>query len=392
LGFYRFLLNIYRSVRNRKSLAPLLNVNLIDKAKGQTFRSALLSYITHPFNIEQSDPKFLTHINYWHSQEIVRILNSMGYEVDIIDFRDKAFIPSKNYDLFIGHGGINFEKIYQYLEEATVKVYFSTGSYWKFHNEQELLRLKALNKRRGSNLQPDRIIKSTEERGLSLADGIIGIGNNRVKKTYNFPQVYMVNSTALDNHHYDVNLKNLEKGRENYVYYAGSGCIHKGLDLLLEAFSQLEEHLWVCSEIDREFENVYQMELYNTNNIHLVGWMQPRSDLYYDVLDKCNYVILPSCSEGGPGSIVECMNLGLVPVVSLNSGIDVENYGIYLDPCNIEQIIRNVKYLSSVSLDAITMMSSQSRNAAKTTYSQVAFSNGFKQALEEIKFKKDQGV
>ena len=48
-------------------------------------KKALLSYIVHPFSISRDDPRFFQHINVQHAQEIVRILNEMGYAVDVID-------------------------------------------------------------------------------------------------------------------------------------------------------------------------------------------------------------------------------------------------------------------------------------------------------------------
>ena len=87
-------------------------------------KRVLLSYIVHPFSIPRDAPRFLRHINIWRAQEIVRILNQLGYIVDVVDYRDTSFVPRKKYDLFIGHGGINFEKIAQRLPDSTIKIYF----------------------------------------------------------------------------------------------------------------------------------------------------------------------------------------------------------------------------------------------------------------------------
>ncbi len=355
-----------------------------DDAKSLTKR-ALVAYIVEPFSIAKDDPHFLSHINMWCAQEMVRVLNQLGYTVDVVDYRDASFIPRKKYDLFIGHGGINFEKIAQRICDSTTKIYFSTGCYWKFHNEQELARFAALSERRGVNLPGDRFIKNSEEGALLIADGIIGIGNDFTRKTYaGFSPVIMLNGTSLFDDHYERHYKDFEAGRAHFLYFAGSGPVHKGLDLLLEGFVGLEQHLWICSKIGQQFEKVYSDELHNLRNIHLVGWVQPRSPKFYELMSTCNYVIFPSCSEGQAQSIVECMNQGLIPVVTQACGLDVEGCGVILDPCTIEEITRVVLRLASLSGDQCKMMSVKARRAATSNFSEYAFANNMKNALQRV--------
>ena len=348
-------------------------------------KRALLSYVVHPFSIPRDDPRFLSHINIWRAQEIVRILNQLDYIVDVVDYRDTKFVLHKKYDLFIGHGGINFEKIGEQLPDTTTKIYFSTGCYWKFHNEQELVRFAALQERKGVNLPPDRLITHKEEKALLAADGIIGIGNDFTRKTYSsFSPVIMLNGTSLPDVYYERHDKDFEKGRVHFLYFAGGGPVHKGLDLLLEAFVGLDQHLWICSTISQQFTEVYSNELYDYSNIHLVGWIQIRSAIFYELMNTCNYVILPSCSEGQAHSVVECMNHGLIPVVSQACGLDVDDYGVLLDPCTIEEITRVVLRLSSLSPAQCKTMSVKARRAAVSDFSEHAFTKNIKNAIQDI--------
>jgi glycosyltransferase involved in cell wall biosynthesis len=194
----------------------------------------------------------------------------------------------------------------------------------------------------------------------------------------------MINNTALRDDHYDEIDKNFVKGRDHFLYFAGPGNIHKGLDLLLEAFSKLEQHLWICSKMDKKFVDVYSNELYDCENIHLIGCVQLRSVQFYEVMQTCNYAILPSCSEGGAHSIIECMNQGLIPVVSRACGLDVNNYGLILAPCTLEEICRMVRRLSSYSATQCREMSVKAREAAVTAFSEIAFHQNLRHALESI--------
>ncbi len=313
---------------------------------------------------------------------MVRVLNQLGFIVDVVDYRDEGFAPSQRYDLFIGHGGINYVKIAGRLHASATKIYFSTGCYWKFHNEQELARFSALRERRGVTLPPDRLITTSEEEALLAADGIVGIGNDFTKNTYvGYSPITMINGTSLFDDHYDQHDKNFDKGREHFLYFARSGNVHKGLDLLLEAFADLRQHLWICSKIDQGFADVYSKELHDLPNIHLVSWVQERFAKFYEMMDTCNFVILPSCSEGQAQSVVKCMNQGLIPIVSSACGLAVGGYGVSLTPCTIEQIARVLPMLASTSATSCRKMSLEVRKVAALDFSESAFTYSFTEAI-----------
>jgi len=389
------LVTLWRSIRYTESrlrkrlFKPhperLYDLDLREGRSELLTKRALLSYIVHPFSIPRDDPRFLRHTNISHSKEIVRILNQLGYIVDVVDYRDTGFLPRKRYDLFIGHGGINFERIAQRLPDSAAKIYFSTGCYWKFHNEQELARFAALRERRGVDLPPDRLIRNSEEGALLAADGIIGVGNGFTRQTYAaFSPVIMLNSTVLVDDMDEGHDKEFDEGKANFLYFAGAGPVHKGLDLLLEAFVGLDQHLWICSGIDQRFAEVYSDELHNCSNVHLIGWIQPRSGRFYELMNTCNWVILPSCSEGQAHSVVECMNQGLIPLVSRACGVDVDNYGVIVDPCTIEEISTVVSMLASYSAAQCREMSVRARKAAASDFSESAFADDMTNAIQHI--------
>jgi glycosyltransferase involved in cell wall biosynthesis len=363
----------------------LFNLYLLNDNPAKLTRKALLSYITHPFYISPNDSKFIRHINIWHAHEIVRVLNRLGYAVDVIDYRDDSFVVKQPYDLFIGHGGVNFEVIVRQLPALTKKIYFSTGSYWKFHNEQEISRLEDLHQRRGIRLPSDRYINHSEEEALLHADGVIGIGNDVTRSTYaDFSPVIMINGTSLYDDHFEWCPKNFDIGRQHYLYFAGGGNLHKGLDLLLEAFTELEQHLWICSSIDRAFASVYSEELDNCDNIHTKKWTKPRSRQFYQVMQRCNYCILPSCSEGQSQSVVECMNQGLIPIVSKAAGVQIGDFGVLIEPCTVLEIRKLVKLLSSFSPAQCQEISLRARANAQAYFSEKRFGRNFQRAIETI--------
>lgn len=378
---------------------------------GLCSKRALLSYIVHPFSIPRDDTRFLRHINIWHAQEIVRVLNRMGYCVDVIDYRDTDFVPQRPYDLFVGHGGINFEQIALKLPEETKRIYFSTGAYWEFHNRQEAVRFDALRRRRGVDLPPDRLINHSEENALRLADGVIGIGNLFTRSTYlgqisgvesfvksAIPLPIMINGTSLHDDRFDWCPKDYAAGRQHFLFFAGGGNVHKGLDLLLEAFDGLAQHLWIGSPIDSVFHQVYEREL-RLPNVHAIGWLQPRSPQFYRLMRTCNFCILPSCSEGQSQSVVECMNQGLIPVVTREAGVDIDDYGVIIEPSatvtgmgNPDQAVlltpQDIRVLvcdlSAIEVEKCREMSLRARLVAQRDFSEERFAQNFQQALTRL--------
>ncbi len=348
-------------------------------------KRALLSYIVHPFGISEDNPRFYRHINIWRAPEIVTILNELEYLVDVVGYKDEKFVPTNNYDLFIGHGGFNFTKIAGKLPQNTIKIYFTTNCYWIFSNQQNSARCEALRERRGMKLPVDRFLNPGEEGALLVADGVIGIGSDFSRRTYeHFSPVIMFNNTALFDDYYEHHNKDFEKGKQHFLYFAGQGNVRKGLDLLLEAFVDLKQHLWICSSIDSKFMEVYFNELHNYSNIHLVGLIQPRSAKFYEIMDTCNYVILPSCSEGQPHSVIECMNQGLIPIVSPACNIDVEGYGMMLNTCTIEEIEKVVLKCAALSTSQCKVISAKTREAIRNSFSVNSFYNNMKNALLQL--------
>jgi len=288
---------LYSKRRNRP--APIYNIGEPPprghlKVTAQPKR-ALVSYITTPFRLAPDDPRNVMFANSGIARSIVRVLNELGFIVDVVEWSDSKFVPRKHYNLFIGHGGRNFERIACHLPDETIKIYFSTGIYWKEHNRREAERFRWLEQRRGVRLPYDRWITYSEEYANYSADAIICLGNEYAKKTYSqFPLVINLNNAAYPDDHYHRLKKDFASARSNFLFFSGDGNVHKGLDLLLETFVQVDAHLYICQRISPQFYEVYKHELEDYPNIHFIGWLPLRSPQYYELVDKCAFVIYPS--------------------------------------------------------------------------------------------------
>jgi hypothetical protein len=88
--------------------------------------------------------------------------------------------------------------------------------------------------------------------------------------------------------------------------------------------------------------------LYETQNIRTVGWIDLAGRDFSEMAIKCVGLINPSCSEGQAGSVITCLHAGLIPIVSYESGVDVENFGMLLKDCSIEEIKNSIRMISSL--------------------------------------------
>lgn len=356
----------------------------LDSSETKPFKKkALVSYLTGSV---LNPNKRIRFSNDGIALSIPRALNELGYSVDIIDWNNMKYIPKIKYDLFFGHVGKNYKNIYNNLNKDAVMICFSPGDYWKFANLQEKNRFLNLEKRHDETIPFERyrFDYELEEFSYKVADGIICLGDESVLEPYSkFPLVLNLNNASFQDNHYDKTDKNFENINNNFLFFAGGGNVHKGLDLLLDVFVESDKHIYICTVLEPEFKNVFKNEL-KRHNIHYMGWVKQRSKKFYQIMDNCAFIIFPSCSEGSAGSVVECMNQGLIPIVSRETRIDVTDYGIFLNECTVEEISEIVDDLSNKPISWIKEKSELTRKAALIDFSEKKFLENMKNNIVKI--------
>ncbi len=346
---------------------------------------ALVSYVTAPFR-QGSGSTLFTHAGV--PKLMVAALHDLGYSVELIEWDNTVFAPRKDYDLFIGHAGRNFERIAKSLPQGCTKIYFSTGTYWKEHNRLEEQRFAALELRRGRRLPYDRWINDSEEGANEAADGIICLGNHVARDSYHkFPLVINLNNATYHTETLSLLEKDHETGRTNFLFLASLGNVHKGLDLLLEAFSLPElrsgVNLFICQTIHPDFHALYKNELQNTPNIHLLGHIDLQSTAFQELVWKCSFVIHPSCAEGQPGAVLDCMRYGLIPVLTRENNIDIVDLGFEISS-SIPDIAEKITGLSRISVEDCRRLADNTRHAITVSYSEEQFFRNIRSSIQTV--------
>lgn len=313
-------------------------------AKGRV----LLSYVIDPFLREPGQPISNDHTHHWESYQIAQTFLTHGYSVDAISYQNERFRPERRYDFFVGVR-TNFERISAQLNTDCRKVVHLDTSHWLFNNAAAYQRLLAVKERRGIVLHNVKMVSPNW--ALEHADEATVLGNEFTIETYRYANKPLMRIPISNPLLYEWDeKKNFEGCRRNYIWFGSSGFVHKGLDLALEAFAQLPDYkLYVCGPLDQEAEFVqaYYRELFETPNIQTIGWVDVASDRFKEIARDCVGVVYPTCAEGGGGSVITCMHAGMIPVVSYEASVDVDNTGVVLGDSDIETIKKAVVNLSA---------------------------------------------
>lgn len=351
--------------------------------KGRVRGNVLLSYITLPFVI--SDKLLDAHTNRWECREVARLFLEQGYAVDVIDWTNTTFTPKKDYHFVIDIHH-NLERLSPLLPKNCVKVFHATGAHWLFQNTAEYTRLLDLQKRRGVTLIPQRIMSPSL--AIEHAEVVTLLGNDFTESTYTYAKKKTYRIPLSTTHTYpSPTQKNFENAKKNFVWFGGSGMVHKGLDLVLEAFTAMPEYnLTICGKVsnEKDFEETYYKELYQTKNIRVVGLIDPGSAEFKKICDDSIALVYPSCSEGQSGAVITTMHAGLIPIISYQSGVDTRDFGKTLKENSIEEIKKVVNEIATLSPEALQSMSLGAWEFAQKNHTRETFTEHYKNFIQGL--------
>lgn len=347
--------------------------------------SVLLSYTINPFLLKEGETFVASHVTDWECFQITKTFLDMGYCVDVIKYTDEEFIPKKDYTIFIDVLS-NLERIAPRLNKDCIKILHPAWAHWLFHNNAAYKRYLAFQQRKGVTLKLRKILKPNL--GIEYADCVTLRGGKFSADTYSYAQkpiYYLPHSTnALYSWPKD---KNYETCRNRFLWFGSGGLVHKGLDLVLDAFAEMPDyHLYICGPIQQEkdFEKAYYKELYQTHNIHTIGWVDVTGYRFIEITNKCIGIIFPSCSEGRSGGVLTCMHAGVIPIVSYESSVDVGDFGVILKDCSIDEIKISMRTVSSLPTEELKRMSRRAWEYARANHTRERFAEEYQKVIKRI--------
>jgi len=307
-----------------------------------------------------------------------------GYAVDVIDFDNVRFRPKLQYDFCIDPHE-NLERLNPYLNSVCRKIYHATNAHWLALNSAEYARLRALQQRRNVTLLPQRTIKPG--RGVEYANIISSVCGASANKSYEYANKQIYHIPLSTTHQFESpEIKDFEKIRRQFIWFGGTGAVHKGLDLVLEAFADMPEYkLLVCGKFgEKDFQDAYHKELYETSNIKSVGYIDPNSEEFTKIRNDSLAIVYPSSSEGCASSVVVAMHAGLIPIVSFETGVVTGDFGITLKQNTIEEIQRQVRALAEEPVKMLRARALSAWSFARDNHTRNNFAQTYKQFVDML--------
>jgi hypothetical protein len=358
----------------------------------------LLSYLLDPFrvnwhSVSAADP-LSWHFNGWECRQIAQSFLDLGYAVDIISFRNRAFLPSRDYDVFIDVR-YNMERLAPVLNRNCIKIYYADIADLAYMNAAESRRLLDIQRRRRVTLHPHA--NQAVSQGMTYADCGLVYGNRFTMDTFRYagkPLFSLPAGVGLDIPWNDS--KDFDACRKSFIWLGSSHLVRKGLDLVLEAFAGMPDFtLYVCGAIgsrarsrpgatlmaETDFERAYHQELYELPHIHTLGWMNTGGAAFRELASKCVGMAYASSCEGQAGSVITCMHAGLIPAISYESGVDVDDFGFQFENCSVNEIRRTVALIGGLPASELQARARRTWAHARTKHTRTNFSERLSETI-----------
>lgn len=343
----------------------------------------VLSYLTESLREKLGSAGPRGHTNWQECRAMTAAWGEAGYDVDVISAGDQRYTPPKDaFALIDIHS--NLERWQNH--SAPVKVLHATGAHWLTQNRAELERLESLRDRRGVSLVPRRF--APPSRGAETADVISYLGNDFTAESFQFAQKPMQRIPLSSAYEFPFpGDKDWEAARRKFLWLGSYGMVHKGLDLVLEAFAANPDlHLTICGRPEKEadFFQTYRRELTLLPNIHLAGWTDPASAAFDTLRRTHGFVVYPSCSEGGGGSLIHCMHAGLVPIATREASVDLREAGLLISECSVTEVVRSIQEAASMPANAIKERAEETWNQVRANHTLANFKIRYSEFVEGI--------
>jgi glycosyltransferase involved in cell wall biosynthesis len=347
---------------------------------------ALLAHELEGLMLPADAPAPTGHNNLGEARAMRETLLRLGFAVDVISRERTRFRPRGRYDLFVAPRA-NFARIAAGLNPDCIKVAHLDTAHWLVNNAAIFARELALRDRRGVAIDSHKFIQIN--RAIETADYATLLGNDFDYASYAFAgkPVFQVPNPSAVLYPWDEG-KDFAEARRRFLWIGSQGLVHKGLDLVLEAFARCPElHLTVCGPIDREpvFAAAFRRELFETPNIETLGWVDIASPAFAALRRRTAALVYPSCAEACCGTVVNSMQAGLIPIVGAGAGVDIDpGFGMVLGELSVEAVGQAVRSLAARPPADLAAMARRAWTVARDTYTVERYGEVFGAAIERI--------
>lgn len=369
------------------NLIPLFKRNIFNS---QYSKRVLISYMIEPF-VKKND---FSHSNLLECYTAAEIFNELGFCVDVIDLSSNKKIDYSKYDVIYGMGS-PLERSFYFDKKKIKRIFYATGCNPIFSNINTLNRIRNFyNYNKKFLLSSTRYISTSFNLQLLLSDYVIVLGNDFVLDTYNKfdengkDRYINLNAFYYDVYDIDISKKDFSESKKHFLWFGSSGLIHKGLDSLIDLFSERDDiflHICGAPQTEKEFFDHYNQKLIKSSNIINHGFVDIKSDKFKKIMDKCAFTIFPSVSEGGAVSILNTVaNGGLIPIITKSTGLNVEDFGIFIEKPDLNLVKDSIEKALSLDLNNLRRMSILAKKDIRDNYTYNKYRQNLKNLIKKI--------
>ena len=322
--------------------------------------------------------KMAYHQNRQEMVRMVPVFSELGYNVYVMDHTSKRNLPDINVKIIFGLPPA-FQRACEKYKTA-MRVYYATGAYYTHQTSMVKRMTDELNFFFNNSHIPYRRMVAPHN-SCQIADRVLMIGSKYTIETYPQEVRYKI-SLIHQSTQSTITLADIRFAKESeFVFMASGGNALKGVGLLIKYFSEHADYtIHIIGPIEYDVMKAIGTSL--PPNIILHGFMNVNDRSFLSILERCNFLIYPSGSEGCPGAVLNLMKNGIIPIVSKWAAFDeINDYGYMLEDVSIQAIDRAVKWSCRLKEEEIIMMKKRVKQYTEKTYNLDRFTSELKSFL-----------
>jgi glycosyltransferase involved in cell wall biosynthesis len=319
------------------------------------------------------------HTNTFEVVAIAESFLELGYRVEICDHNDQYYdLPSDCVVAIDIHS--NLERWHSNFNGKCHFILHATGTHWLQWNLSEMKRLDYVKNRRGVALSPRRQVPAS--RAIEIADEVCVLGNEYTMHSFDFARKKITRIPISSAYEFPWPVdRDFAMAKRKFLWVGSFGMVHKGLDLVLDAFASMPElELTVCGRPEKEgdFFRLYEDLLRNRSNIHLHGWIDMSHPDFLEIARTHATVIYPSSAEGGAGSVIHCMHAGMIPACTYEASIDLVNFGELVQFGTVEAVQAACRRIASLPDSQVESRARAAYDHARTIHTRERFRENYR--------------
>jgi hypothetical protein len=375
-----FLNPLFKNLFETNQINLIRNINYQNNLTTQP--KVLISYTTNIF-FSELDKNPGSTIPY-EMIEMINVFSNLNYCIDVIDCRDTSkikYIKDVPYQLIFGFGEVFYQMVN--LQPKSISILYMTEHHPDFSLKQESLRIQYFYERKKRKVPISRSGRFYKiEHIQKKYDHIITMSETQPFENQ-YQTINAIFPTGIINKEFIFIKKDHLITRKHFLWLGSTGIVHKGLDLLIDIFNERNDiclHICGLNDVERKFAKVPEKK-----NIIDYGHIDINSFVFLEIVSKCTFIILPSCSEACSTGIATGMLHGLIPIVMRNAGFNrLADNAIFLDDYKLPYLNDQLTKISNLSPEDLAAKSELIFNWANEIFIINKFHDNFKTIIQKI--------